>query len=110
MSDGYKVDLSALDEVIKKLNRVHDEMGAPHTKAKYETNLPAGWLGKDFDEEAAFRRAHEDMKGKIEGYISQLQGLIREFSSNTTQVRRNYDDQEQKAKHSVSPDDGGGGK
>jgi hypothetical protein len=108
MSSGYKVDLSALDEVIKKLNRVVDDMGGPHTCAKYETYLPPGWLGKGFSEEDGLRGAHSEMKGKIEGYIKQLQGLINQFSSNTSQVRRNYDDQEQKTKHGVSTEAGGG--
>jgi hypothetical protein len=108
MSSGYKVDLSALDEVIKKLNRVVDDMGGPHTCAKYETYLPPGWLGKGFAEEDEFRVSHGFTKGKIEGYIKRLQGLINEFSSNTSQVRRNYDDQEQKTKHGVSTEAGGG--
>lgn len=108
MSSGYKVDLSALDEVIKKLNRVVDDMGGPHTCAKYETYLPAGWLGKGFAEEDGFRGAHAGVKSDIEGYIKQLQGLINQFSSNASQVRRNYDDQEHKTKHGVSTDSGGG--
>ena len=106
MSSGYKVDLSALDEVIKKLNRVVDDMGGPHTCAKYETHLPHGWLGQNFSEEEGFRGAHSEMKSAIEGYIKQLQGLITQFSSNTSQVRRNYDDQEQKTKRGVSADAG----
>jgi hypothetical protein len=108
VSSGYKVDLSALDEVIKKLNRVVDDMGGPHTTAKYETYLPPGWLGKDFGEEQEFRSAHDDMKTKIEGYIKSLQDLIVQFSSNTSQVRRNYDDQEHKNKHGLSTGAGGG--
>jgi hypothetical protein len=108
MSSGYKVDLSALDEVIKKLNRVVDDMGGPHTCAKYETYLPPGWLGKEFKEEDDFRVTHGKTKGKIEGYIKRLQDLINQFSSNTAQVRRNYDDQEQKTKHGVSTEAGGG--
>lgn len=105
MSSGYKVDLSALDEVIKKLNRVMDDMGGPHTTSQYETYLPPGWLGKDFDEEKGLRQAHEDTKSAIGAYIKSLQELINEFSSNTAQVRRNYDDQEQKAKASVKHKD-----
>jgi len=108
MSSGYKVDLSALDEVIKKLNRVVDDMGGPHTTAKYETYLPAGWLGKGFSEENEFRGAHDGVKRVVERYIKQLQNLINQFSSNASQVRRNYDDQEQKTKHGVSTGSGGG--
>ncbi|SCK33097.1 hypothetical protein [Streptomyces sp. WMMB 322] len=104
MSSGYKVDLSALDEVIKKLNRVVDDMGGPHTCAKYETYLPPGWLGKGFSEEQGFRGAHDGVKSDIEGYIKQLQNLIVKFSSNASQVRRNYDDQEHKNKRAVSSD------
>ena len=108
MGDGYKVDLSALDEVIKRLNRVVDDMGGPHTCAKYETYLPQGWLGKGFNEESDLRGAHSGMKDAIEGYIKQLQGLINQFSSNASQVRRNYDDQEQKNKQAVSTGSEGG--
>jgi hypothetical protein len=108
MSNGYKVDLSALDEVVKKLNRVVDDMGGPHTTAKYETHLPPGWLGQGFHEEDGLRQAHSDAKGAIEDYIKQLQQLVVKFSSNASQVRRNYDDQEQKTKHGVSTGSGGG--
>lgn len=102
MSNGYKVDLSALDEVIKKLNRVVDDMGGPHTTAKYETDIPHGWLGQNFEEENEFRTKHDGMKRAIEGYIKSLQELITQFSSNAAQVRRNYDDQEQKTKGNMS--------
>ncbi|EST23155.1 hypothetical protein N566_25925 [Streptomycetaceae bacterium MP113-05] len=102
MSNGYKVDLSALDEVIKKLNRVVDDMGGPHTCARYETHLPSGWLGTNFDEEKGLYTEHNTTKNKIEGYISSLQDLIAKFSSDTAQVRRNYDDQEQQNSQSVS--------
>lgn len=96
MSDGYKVDLSALDEVIKKLNQVVDGMGGPKTNAKYETNIPSGWFGNhEFQEAEGLRAEHDNVKGKIEGYIDSLQSLIVQFSSNTAQVRRNYDEQEQ---------------
>lgn len=97
MSNGYKVDLSALDEVIKKLNQVVDGMGGPKTCSKYETNIPSGWFGSpDFQEAEGLRTEHERVKLRIEGYIDSLQDLVVKFSSDTAQVRRNYDEQEQK--------------
>jgi hypothetical protein len=102
MSNGYKVDLSALDEVIKKLNRVVDDMSGPKTKAKYETNIPTHWLGQNFAEAMDLHRAHDATKSNIEGYIDQLQNLVVTYSSNTAQVRRNYDDQEQRSAHGTS--------
>lgn len=102
MSNGYKVDLSALDEVIKKLNQVVDEISGPKTKAKYETNIPAHWLGTNFAEATGLHQAHGELQDVIHGYIGQLQDLIVKYSSNTAQVRRNYDDQEQRSSHGTS--------
>jgi len=102
MSNGYKVDLSALDEVIKKLNGVVDEMSGPKTKARYETNIPAHWLGTNFAEAMDLHAAHDATKSNIEGYVARLQYLITKYSSNTEQVRRNYDEQEQRSSHGTS--------
>jgi hypothetical protein len=104
MSNGYKVDLSALDEVIKKLNRVVDDLdGGPKTCARYETNIPSGWFGNsDFLEAHGLKETHDAVKGNIEGYINSLQALIVKFSSDTAQVRKNYDEQEQRTSQAVS--------
>lgn len=102
MSNGYKVDLSALDEVIKKLNQVVDEMSGPKSKARYETNIPAHWLGTNFAEAMDLHAAHDATKANIEGYIGRLQDLITKYSSDTAQVKRNYDDQEQRSSHGTS--------
>jgi hypothetical protein len=103
MSNGYKVDLSALDEVIKKLNQVVDGMGSPKTCARYETNIPTGWFGNaDFQEAEGLRTQHDSVKADIEGYIDKVQDLIVKFSSDTAQVRRNYDEQEQRTSQGVS--------
>lgn len=102
MSSGYKVDLSALDEVITKLNRIVDGMGSPKQKAKYDTYLPEGWLGKNFQEEKDLRGEHNKMKSEIEGYIDTLEKMISDFGSNTSKARRNYDTSEQDAEKSVT--------
>jgi hypothetical protein len=105
MGNGYKVDLSALDEVIKKLNNVVDGMGSPKTCAKYETNIPTGWFGTaDFQEAHGLQKEHDNVKGNIEGYIDKLQGLIVKFSSDTAQVRKNYDEQEQRTSRATDTD------
>lgn len=98
MSSGYKVDLSALDEVITKLNRIVDGMGSPKQKAQYDTYLPEGWLGKIFVEEQTFRDSHDRLKSDIEGYVRSLERMIDEFGKNTSKVRRNYDTSDQNAK------------
>lgn len=102
MSNGYKVDLSALDEVIKKLNQVVDGMGGPKTCARYETNIPSHWLGTNFVEAMDLHKAHDETKGNIEAYIDKLQQLIVKYSSDTDQVKRNYDEQEQRTSQAVS--------
>ncbi|MFR9674643.1 hypothetical protein [Streptomyces sp. TR06-5] len=109
MSNGYKVDLSALDEVIKKLNQVVDEMtGGPKTRAKYETDIPPGWFGNaNFSEASGLQTEHKKVKSQIEGYIESLENLIVKFSSDTAQVRKNYDEQEQKNSQGLS--NGGAG-
>jgi hypothetical protein len=102
MSNGYKVDLSALDEAIKKLNVLVDDMSGPKSKAKYETNIPTHWLGKDFSEAVDLSIAHDTTKMRIEKYLDRLQELVIKHSSNTSQVRRNYDDQEQRTQQEMS--------
>ncbi len=106
MSNGYKVDLSALDEVIKKLNQCVDGMGGPQSCAKYETNIPPGWFGKpaEFLEADGLQQTHDAAKGAIGGYIDRVQQLIVKFSSDSAQVRRNYDEQEQRTSQGLSND------
>ena len=104
MSNGYKVDLSALDEVIKKLNQILDGLGAPKSKATYETYLPHGWLGKGFQEEKTFRDAHNELKSDIEGFVQKLEHLIDEYGRKTKQVHSNYDKNEQATKTSMKFD------
>lgn len=105
MSNGYKVDLSALDEVIKKLNQVADDMGGrTKTTAKYETYLPKGWLGTGFQEADDLHHAHSEVKSNIEGYIDALHRLIQQFGSDAGKARKNYDEQEQRTQKSVSSD------
>lgn len=104
MSNGYRVDLSALDEVIKRLNQIADNLGSPKSKAKYQTYLPAGWLGKIFQEEATFRNAHNELKADIESYVQRLEDLINDYGLKTKQVRDNYDKNEQATKTSMTFD------
>ena len=117
MSDGMRVDLSALDEVVSKLRWLVYEMGSVETKAKYSTAIPAGAFGAADDTDAEtgdslhFREAgelhsaHAEMKIHLEGIIKKVNGLIDKFGTNTSRVRDKYSDQEHATKQTM----GGGG-
>ncbi len=45
-SGRYRVDLSALDEVVKKLNGVISDLGVAGAGSKYKTHCPPGALGE----------------------------------------------------------------
>lgn len=97
MNDRYKVDLSAMDHVVRQLNQVVDDMSGPATKAKYETYLAPGVLGEhsdDFKEEATLRQAHNGMKTFLEDVVKQLEHLIDDTAKKTGGVRDKYRDQE----------------
>ncbi|MFI7404708.1 hypothetical protein ACIBW9_30230 [Streptomyces sp. NPDC049541] len=109
MSDGMRVDLSALDEVIRRLWRLLDDMEKAGTTSKYETEIPFDAFGQScyFAEAADLHGAHGDMKAKIEKIIKQLHELIDDFSTKTSQVRDKYNDKEHEIKTSVGGDSGG---
>jgi hypothetical protein len=109
MSNGMRVDLSALDEVIRKLWTLLDDMEKAGTTSKYETEIPLdafGWAGH-FQEAQDLHGAHSDMKANIERIIEQLHKLIDDFSTKTSKVRDRYNDGEHKIKHGMGGDSGG---
>jgi tetrahydromethanopterin S-methyltransferase subunit E len=103
MSNGMRVDLSALDEVIRKLNGLLSDMDSAHTKAKYETDIPSTAFGSmKFLESNELHTYHEQMKTKIENVISGLHSLIHDFGTSTAKVRDKYHNQEQANQQGVS--------
>ena len=113
MSNGMRVDLSALDDVIRRLWRLLDDMDKAGTTSKYSTEIPMNAFGQAsgescvFHEAAELHGAHGEMKTKIEGIIDKLHGLIDDFSTKTSKVRDKYNDEEHEIKRSVGGDSGG---
>jgi hypothetical protein len=113
MSNGMRVDLSAVDEVIRKLWTLLDDMDKAGTTSKYDTEISTDALGQvsqhscRFVEAQHLHAAHTDMKNTIEGIINHLHGLIDDFSTKTSKVRDRYNNKEHEIKHSMG--DGSGG-
>ncbi|MET9516921.1 hypothetical protein [Streptomyces sp. NPDC002994] len=115
-SNGLRVDLSALDEVIAKLRQLITDMDKTGEKAKYSTSIPLSAFGMaggtdadtgdaiDFAEARELHNAHEDMKLNLERIIKKLNSLIDKFGTDTSKVRNKYADQE----HAVKQHMGGG--
>jgi hypothetical protein len=113
MSDGLRVDLSALDEVVSKLRWLLNEMGSVETKAKYSTAIPAGAFGAagdtdaetgdtlDFREAGELHSAHSEMKVNLERIINKLNGIIDKFGTDTGRVRDKYSNQELATKQTM---------
>ncbi|GAA2286178.1 hypothetical protein GCM10010368_66540 [Streptomyces roseiscleroticus] len=107
-----RVDLSALDEVIRKLNGLLSDMDKANTKAKYETDIPSSAFGSEkFLESNGLHDAHQQQKTRIETMIKGLHQLIDDFGTSTSKVRDKYSNQEQANKQGVSavPDSGSKG-
>jgi hypothetical protein len=109
MSNDVRVDLSALDEVIRRLWRLLDDMDKAGTTSKYDTEIPMDAFGQTcyFTESGDLHAAQGEMKTKIEKIIKQLHELIDDFSTKTSQVRDKYNDKEHEIKTSVGGDSGG---
>ncbi|MFJ5673615.1 hypothetical protein [Streptomyces sp. NPDC093097] len=101
MADGYSVDLSALEQVIKRLNGLVDTMDSVSGTAEYKTELPEGYLGRGFAEETALRNAHVHMKQAIADMVTELKDMIAETGQKTSTAHRSYDNREQEIKGSM---------
>jgi len=104
-----RVDLSALDEVIRKLWRLLDDMDKAGTTSKYSTEIPMDAFGQScyFTEARDLHGAQGEMKAKIEQMIKKLHELIDDFSTKTSKVRDKYNDEEHEIKRSVGDNSGG---
>lgn len=95
MGKEYGVDLDALDQLVKELNQVLKDMGGPKDKAKNQTYLADGALGKGFDERAKMHNAHNEMKDYIQTQIvDKIEGLIDDFGKKSKQTKDAYTDAE----------------
>ena len=96
MSDGMRVDLSALDEVIRKLWTLLDDMDKAGQTSRYNTEITMAAFGGNctFLEAGELFSAHKEAKGNLEDAIQGLHGLIDKFSTSTSKVKDKYTEQE----------------
>lgn len=99
---GTRVDLSELEETVRKLARLTTAMGESVTKSKYNTYLPEGALGSHrFVEGTELTDAHREMKSHIEEVIRVINDAIDDFGTKTKIVHGNYQDAEYDAKNGM---------
>ena len=97
--DQYRVDLSALDNVIKKLNGVLRDLGSANSDTRHKTYLPPNALGANapgarFTEAENLTEAHKAMKTVIEKIVWHLNDTMNDFGSKTKKAHGAYQDQE----------------
>lgn len=92
--DQYGVDLDALDQVVKELNQVIKDMGGPKSKAKTSTHLNEGSLGQNFTEEEELRKAHSQVKKKIEDLVDSIEELVDDFGKKSKKTMGAYQNAE----------------
>ena len=89
-STGYQVDVDALASTVAKLNAVSAELGSTSTCALYDTTIGTGTLGTGFDGATSLLGTHDAMQKWIATMVTELQGFIDEYGSQTKQVASNY--------------------
>ncbi|SCK20883.1 hypothetical protein H180DRAFT_01532 [Streptomyces sp. WMMB 322] len=104
-----RVDLSELEETVRKLGRVTSAMGDSVTKSQYNTFLPKHALGKGFAEQTELDSAHTEMKSHIEEIIKVIHDVIDEFGTNTKKAHGKYQNAEHDAKHGMDSGRSGSG-
>ncbi|MEU6846153.1 MULTISPECIES: hypothetical protein [unclassified Streptomyces] len=92
--DGYKVDLSALDNVIKKVNGIIADLGKTSEDTRSKTYLPKTALGAGFGEATKLTAAHDDMKGSLEDVVRHLESVMDDFGAKTKRAHGAYQDAE----------------
>lgn len=97
-----RVDLSELEETVRKLGRVKSAMDDSAGKSKYNTELPEGALGSpEFTEGTELTSAHREMKVHIEQILEFMNGVIEDFGTKTKNAHGKYQDAEYDAKHGM---------
>ncbi|MFI7104290.1 hypothetical protein ACIBK8_33745 [Streptomyces sp. NPDC050161] len=109
MGEQYRVDLSALEDTIRKLNSVLKDLGNANADTRYKTSLSANALGADapgasFLEARKLTEAHSKMKAHIEEVVQHLHDVTDQFGTNTRKVHGNYQNQEAETATSMSGD------
>ncbi len=109
MSNGMRVDLSALDEVIRRLWTLLDDMDKAGETSRYNTEIPMDAFGSSclFKEAGDLQAAHGTMKADLEAAIKSLHGLMDKFGTSTSKVKDKYAEQEYANKHQMGGDTGG---
>ncbi|MEZ0065749.1 uncharacterized protein YukE [Streptacidiphilus sp. MAP12-20] len=103
MGDGYQVDLSYLQDTLKKLQGVVDGMDTTCGVANYQTNLNRSQFGGDaFVEAGTLYSAHDNMKTQLNGMISTLQQMIQEFKDKTGHTHDQYAGTDNAVKYTFS--------
>ncbi|MCB5909310.1 hypothetical protein [Streptomyces pinistramenti] len=107
MGEQYRVDLSALEDTIRKLNGILKDLGNTHADTRYKTSLSASALGADapgasFLEARKLTQAHTEMKTHIEEVVQHLNEVMDKFGSNTRKAHGNYQNQEAETTASMS--------
>lgn len=92
--DQYRVDLSELDGVVKRLKRLDKQMDGPAEKAKYGVTIPKGALGSNFIESTDLSSAHDEMEAYMDKTVTRLQKFISDFGLKADQTHGAYSDAE----------------
>jgi hypothetical protein len=103
-----RVDLSALDEVIRKLWTLLDDMDKAGQTSRYNTEIPVTAFGNTamFLEAGDLHAAHHEAKAQLESAIEGLHGLIDKFGKSTSKVKDKYTEQEYANKQQMGGDSG----
>ncbi|MFE0187591.1 hypothetical protein [Streptomyces sp. NPDC059008] len=101
VAEEYRVDLSALQQVITRLNSLVDTMDGVGTTAEYKTELPEGYLGQGFAEEAGLRNAHSRMKRELAAMVAELKDMIADAGKKSRTVHDDYESREQEVRKSM---------
>ena len=97
-----RVDLSELEETVRKLGRLATAMGESVTRSKYNTYLPEGALGSHrFVESNELTDAHRTMKAHIEEVVEVINEAVDDFGTKTKTVHGNYQNAEYDAKYGM---------
>lgn len=92
--DQYRVDLSELDGIVKRLRHLDKQMDGPSEKAKYGVAIPKSALGTGFLESTDLSNAHDEMETYMDQTMTKLQKFISDFGTKANQAHGAYSDAE----------------
>ncbi|MGP4002268.1 hypothetical protein [Streptomyces sp. 8N706] len=97
----YRVDLSELDGVVKRLRALDKDMDEPCSKVGYGTSISKTALGVNFGEAEDLTSAHDEMQTYMDQTLKKLQEFIRDFGLKAHTVHGAYDDAEHDTQKSM---------